>query len=425
MTVQPCLEVLARETLRRNDRGGYTVPTDGLYPYQWNWDSAFAAIGFAEFDLPRAWTEIETLLAGQWANGMVPHILFHRNNSGYFPGPEVWGCEARIPSSGISQPPVLTTAARILLAQDRDRGTPIMERLYPQLVNWHRWFLAWRLDAAGAVCVTHPWEAGRDNAPDWDGALAAISPDGIRDYVRRDTERVDAAMRPTQYDYDRYLWLVELGRNLAWDDRDLQSANPFRMADPTMTFILLRANRDLVAIGRELGQDVTEIEEWTRRLEDGARSLWNPTGDYFDSRNAHTGAWSNCLSNASFLCWYGGLESERMLAHLERLRTRVPYIIPSHDPDSDRYDQRRYWRGPVWPMMNTLIAIGLAEAGHTDMAAALRRSTTALIRQGGFAEYFDPEDGRPAGGANFTWTAAIWLSWASEQTGGVQWARSN
>ena len=31
----------------RNDRGGYTVPTEGLYPYQWNWDSAFVALGFA------------------------------------------------------------------------------------------------------------------------------------------------------------------------------------------------------------------------------------------------------------------------------------------------------------------------------------------------------------------------------------------
>ena len=28
----------ARNILRQNDRGGYTVPTERLYPYQWNWD---------------------------------------------------------------------------------------------------------------------------------------------------------------------------------------------------------------------------------------------------------------------------------------------------------------------------------------------------------------------------------------------------
>ena len=35
----------ARAILARNDRGRYTIPTSGLYPYQWNWDSAFAAVG--------------------------------------------------------------------------------------------------------------------------------------------------------------------------------------------------------------------------------------------------------------------------------------------------------------------------------------------------------------------------------------------
>ena len=31
----------AEAILRARDRGGYTAPTAGLYPYQWNWDSAF------------------------------------------------------------------------------------------------------------------------------------------------------------------------------------------------------------------------------------------------------------------------------------------------------------------------------------------------------------------------------------------------
>ena len=62
--------------LRQNDQGGYTLPTHGLYPYQWNWDSAFAAWGFMFFDPERGWAELETLLKGQWEDGMVPHILF-------------------------------------------------------------------------------------------------------------------------------------------------------------------------------------------------------------------------------------------------------------------------------------------------------------------------------------------------------------
>ena len=45
--------------LKENDRGSYNVPTKGLYPFQWNWDSCFTALGQSHFDLPRAWTEIE------------------------------------------------------------------------------------------------------------------------------------------------------------------------------------------------------------------------------------------------------------------------------------------------------------------------------------------------------------------------------
>jgi len=114
MTKLSSLDNAARDIMMRNDRGGYTVPTDGLYPYQWNWDSAFAAFGFARFDIPRAWKEVETLFSGQWANGMVPHILFHKPDHGYFPGPQVWGCDGPVPSSGISQPPVAATFIRAI-----------------------------------------------------------------------------------------------------------------------------------------------------------------------------------------------------------------------------------------------------------------------------------------------------------------------
>ena len=70
------LDTLARATLIANDRGAYTVPNGRVYPFQWNWDSAFVALGFDTFDRDRAWTEIETLFRAQWDDGFVPHIVF-------------------------------------------------------------------------------------------------------------------------------------------------------------------------------------------------------------------------------------------------------------------------------------------------------------------------------------------------------------
>lgn len=410
------LDARARAILAGNDRGGYTVPTHGLYPYQWNWDSAFAAWGFATFDIPRAWAEIDTLMSGQWDDGMVPHILFHKVDPGYFPGPDVWGGTGPIPSSGISQPPVAASFCRLIYDMDPVEGRAAMTRLFPKLAAWHQWFMDWRLDQ-GAVCITHPWEAGRDNTPDWDGPMAGIDPQGVAPYTRRDTSHVDPSMRPTKHDYDRYLWLVQQGRACGWDQAQLLQDNPFRVADPTMTFTLLRAQRDLAWLGRELGQDTTDIDAAIAVLEAGAQTLWNPDIACFDARDVRAGKWANCVSNASFLNWYAGIDSPDMVRHYDRIVGLCTYPVPSHDPSSDRFDPKRYWRGPTWAMLNAIIALGLHECGHTDRAEDLRRKTADMIAGHGFAEYFNPHTGAPEGGSTFTWTAAIWLAWCTPTRG--------
>ncbi|KPA20999.1 hypothetical protein shim_29150 [Shimia sp. SK013] len=412
MMDQTNLHEQARDILRMNDKGGYTLPTHGLYPYQWNWDSAFAAWGFTTFDADRGWTELETLLSGQWEDGMVPHILFHRSDPGYFPGPDVWSGRGPIASSGISQPPVAATFMAKMLKMDPS-GEPRARAMWPKLNAWHRWFMEWRLDS-GAVCVTHPWEAGRDNAPDWDGPMKAIDASDVGEYTRRDTSHVDPAMRPTKYDYDRYLKLVQLGVSVNWDQAKLRDINPFRVADPTMTFTLLRAQRDMIDMGRKFGHDVTEIEDWIAILEDGAKTLWNEDLQAYDSRDTRAGNFNGVLSNASALCWYGGINNAAALPEVTRMVENVTYAISSFDPDADGFEPLRYWRGPTWPIMNYLVGSGMEEQGVTALAQRIRSDTATLMQQNGFAEYYHPHDGTPAGGGTFTWTAAVWLGWAGD-----------
>lgn len=402
----------ARAILKGNDRGGYTVPTGGLYPYQWNWDSVFAAIGFAEHDMDRAWTEIETLMSGQWPNGMVPHILFHKVDPSYFPGPDIWRGVGPIPSSGISQPPIAATFTRWLLEMDgayEDRA----RALVPALIDWHRWFMTWR-NEGGAIVVTHPWETGRDNCPDWDGPFAAIEPEGIEEYYRRDTTHVVEEERPRRWDYDRYLYLVKLGAECGWDEAHLREITPFRVADPTMTFTLLRSTRDLRVLAQRFGLPTNELDGWITDMEGGSERLWNAEIGTYDCLDIRSGQHTGVVSNASFLAWYAGVGGDRMQGHFDRISKATRYYVPSTDPAHPSYEPKRYWRGPVWAMMNMLIATGLHEAGHDDRAEALRTNTRDMIAENGFAEYFDPRDGAAAGGRNFTWTAAIWLAWASD-----------
>jgi hypothetical protein len=165
--------------LEANDRGNYAVPTSsGLYPAQWNWDSCLVALGFAQYDIPRAWQEVETLFSGQWRNGMVPSILFHGDDSTYFPNMEIWQCRERVPSSGITQPAVAATVVRYLV--DKTSDVEARLRLAPQLpkiLASHRWFQSARdPDRTGLVSIVHPWESGMDNSPVWDDALADVPP---------------------------------------------------------------------------------------------------------------------------------------------------------------------------------------------------------------------------------------------------------
>lgn len=419
MSRNPQLDEAARAILRRNDRGGYTVPTQGLYPFQWNWDSAFVALGFATFDRDRAWAELETLVDAQWDDGMVPHIVFHQNDDGYFPGPTVWATGKTPPTSGITQPPVLASVVRQLWQQEgADPAHPRLRPLFDACLKSHRWFHAFRDPLGnGLVLVTHNWETGRDNSSEWDEALARVDTSEVGPYQRRDTGHVDAAMRPQSHEYDRYVAILQFGRKAGWNHRTIAEQGPFRMLDVGMSMELLRANRDLLVIAEAIGDErvADELRDRIALSETGMDWLWNEEVGAWCSRDATTGQSSGLVTNASFLAFYARVgraeQRARLIEALERMTRSATYLLPSLEPGSRAYDHRRYWRGPVWLVVSYMVAQGLAEQGHADWAARIREDSAKLIEVSGFYESFSPETGEGTGGAEFSWTAAMWLAW--------------
>lgn len=413
------LHAKAREILMKNDRGGFTIPTARLYPFQWNWDSAFIALGIATYDADRAWRELETLAGAQAKDGMIPHIIFRQDDADYFPGPDVWGFKsAGTPTSGISQPPVLASVVRRLYEQTGARGRAAA--LFEPLLRWSRWFHENRkTENCPAVCAVHPWETGRDNSPDWDAAMAAVrvAPD-LPAYRRRDIEHADPSQRPSQDEYDRYLTIVKFGRDIGWDQARLVREGPFLAADPGLHFILLRADKDLLALAEQLGENgaKAEIEDRIRQGESGADYIWNDELGAFCARDARSGRFSNGVSNAGALCFYAGAGSaaqkQRMLGHLDRIAGKVRFGQPSWDPGAPAFESQRYWRGPVWCQMNYMISQGLKDQGESALAEKMRQDLKSLIEISGFYECFDPVSGAGCIGRDFSWTAALWLAWA-------------
>ncbi len=421
MTIED-LDQGARDILAANDRGGYTVPNGRVYPFQWNWDSAFVALGFDTFDRPRAWAEVETLFKAQWDDGFVPHIVFWQEDEGYFPGPQVWDTRRTPVSSGITQPPVAASMVAILwenakAAGEADTYRPRVELLFDQLLAWHRWFRDHRdPEGRGVVVAMHPWETGRDNSPEWDAPGEPIDISNVGEYVRRDTGHLDAKMRPTKLEYDRYLALVQYGRAQNWDHAKISQGNPFKVADVGMSMMLLRANRDLLTMALDLGRtnEAAEIRHIIATAESGIEWLWNSEKQAWCSRDLISGKSSGFITSASFLSFYAGLsdpvKDTAMLTHFARIGSKVEYMLPSLDPEDPGFQMIRYWRGPVWAVVNYMVGKGLAEAGYDAEAARIRKDTLALIEKNGFYEAFSPVDGTGSGGDDFSWTAAIWLA---------------
>jgi alpha,alpha-trehalase len=414
----------ARATLRANDRGGYTLPTAGLYPFQWDWDAAVTALGWLTFDEPRAWEEFRWLLKGQWRSGpqagLIPHIVFHQPSESYFPGPAEWGlAHLQPPTSSISQPPLHATLLRWMWnrATDRDLAARRLREIVPAIAAHHLWWYRTRdPDGSGLVMTIHPWETGRDNAPSWDDALARV-PRATRPYRRRDTDHVDAAQRPTQEFYDRVVYLMDFMRDVAFDPATIARESPFRIVDACIVFILHRATRDLLALAQELGVgvDAASLSESMLHTERAIGALWSDRLGMFACRDLADGSLIEQPTMAGLLSWYAGLGSHHQqrtqATTLRAWLDEVRYGVPSTRACAAAFEPKRYWRGPVWQHMNMLIEAGLREQGETSLADRIKRSSRDLFERSGFHEYYDPTTGDGLGGTQFSWTAATWLHW--------------
>jgi glucosylglycerate hydrolase len=428
----------AAQVLRRNDRGRLTVAAPRLYPHMWSWDAAFIAVGLARMSPSRALTELETLFAAQWRNGMVPHIVFAANAPLYEPGPDRWASQETSPhapdhaaTSGLIQPPVHALALLRILDAVRDRGATerrdIVARvraLWPRLLAWHRYLAEHRdADGRGLLTIYHGWESGMDNSPRWDVPYADVVPDpGFRPFRRSDLAALgERAQRPTDADYVKYQWLIEELRQARYDDELARKSLSFRVADVFASAIFTAANEDLARVGDELGLSAgDELLGYAERFRRGVVGTTDEDGFAadVDLRSDTTLRTKTLAGFAPLLS--GGLDAERRRRLVDLLHSPawcgnpgLAYALPpSASPEAPEFDVARYWRGPQWPPMNLLIIWGLERSGAYDAADRLRESALYQLTDGVFAEYYQPFTAHPLGSRPQSWTAAVALELA-------------
>jgi hypothetical protein len=423
------LAAQAKAVLDGNWTGRFTKPAPSLYPHQWSWDSAFIAIGYARYDQPRAEQELRSLFEGQWTNGLVPQIVFDPQAGGYFPGPDVWriGGDPRAPrsrpTSGIVQPPVHATAALHVFrhAQDQARARAFLADMLPRLRDWHAYLYRERDPRGeGLVYIRHPWESGMDNSPLWDAALARIQPrrETLPAFERKDILHVDAAERPTDADYERYIYLVTLFADCAYDEARICASCPFLMQDVLFNSLLCQSNRDLAEIALIVGQEGAPFEQWADRTARAIDAkLWDDAGAIYLDFDLAANKPIPAQVAAGFSPLFAGIPSseraQRMYEHLNSPAfcelDEACYPVPSNSRRAPDYSPSRYWRGPVWINVDWLLARGLARYGFQAYADRLVQTIIDLARRQGFYEYFNPETGQGHGTNRFSWTAALLL----------------
>jgi neutral trehalase len=116
---------------------------------------------------------------------------------------------------------------------------------------------------------------------------------------------------------------------------------------------------------------------------------------------------------------FGGLPSEvqsqRLIQeHLLNQNEYAPDLDVRHwvtttARSEPAWEPQRYWRGPVWIIMNWFVIEGLQRYGYDDLAKVIRQDTLDLIQGGGFREYYDARTGSGCGSSDFSWSAALTL----------------
>jgi hypothetical protein len=412
----------ALAVLVRNYRDGYTVPAEGLYPYQWCWDSGPIALGWAAAGRwEDAWTELTRLFSAQWPSGMVPHIVFWHDDGGYFPGPEVWATGRNPATTGLTQPPLPVSAAARLFTTDPDRrrAEGAFLGLWPSLVAWLSWIVRARMGPHGASVIVHPWESGMDNSPSWDEPLQAV-PEATDDHIdRRDVATVAADERPSQQEYRKYLGIVETLRAAGWDSERQPGDSPFAVEDPGFTAITARAAADLATVATAAGVDGTEPARLARIAHAGLDALWDEELGWYRPYDVLARRSIGPATSTGLVALWAGVSDSRVKRVMERVdswRQSLPAGIPTTDPHDPSFDPIRYWRGPAWVLVNWLVADGLNRSGYLQRGEGLRVATRALVDQG-FSEYYDPRNSSGIGGQGFSWSAALTLTWLIPDSG--------
>jgi len=358
---------------RAGTRFEYTEPSPGRYPWQWYWDSCFAAIAWRRFEPRRARAELESLLAAQRPDGFIGHTIFWRS---HVSGLRLFfynvASRRSFQTSSI-QPPLLAWAWRIAV------GDPAEE---PGIAAQADWLEANRdLEGDGLLWIVQPDESGLDASPKFEPV-----------WGWRANGRLGFPL------------LVHRNRRYEWDARRLRGAGM-----PVLCEVLVNTlwSLSLQALGRPSATPALVERLWDER-----------SGLFFDEAMPAGRVAVNTWASLAPLALPDlpeeigrRLVEEHLLNESEFWAPVAPPSVAAnergYEPGGGRGPVRRYWRGPTWINSAWMVWLGLRRLGYEQEARQLADGVIAAVAREGLREYYDPRNGTGMGARDFAWSTLI------------------
>ena len=355
-------------------RFSYTEPSPGRYPWQWYWDSCFAAIVWRRFEPARARAELESLLAAQRPDGFIGHTIFWRS---HVSGPRLlfYNVASRTArETETIQPPLLAWAWRIAV------GDPAAE---PRIVRHMDWLQRHRdLEGDGLIWIVQPDESGLDASPKFEEV-----------WGRRANGRIGFPL------------LVHRNRGLGWNARRVRDAGGPVLCE---TLVNTLWSLSLQAMGRPSATPALVDRLWDER-----RGLFLDEAQPGRIR-PQTLTWASLapLALPDLPEAIGRrLVEEHLLNEREFLTPVAPPSVAvgerGYEPAGGHGLIRRYWRGPTWVNSAWLVWLGLRRLGYQAEAERLADGIIGAVAREGLREYYDPRNGKGQGAKDFAWSALI------------------
>jgi Mannosylglycerate hydrolase MGH1-like glycoside hydrolase domain len=373
---------LAEGVLRRNWIEGvrdgvpfaYTRPSPGRYPWQWYWDSCFAAIAWGRFEPARSRAELRTLLAAQREDGFIGHTIFWERPVSLSRLPFYNVASRRALQTETIQPPLLAWAWRIAV------GDPSGEARIAAQADWlssHR-----DLERDALLWIVQPDESGLDASPKFDPV-----------WKRRAGGQIGFPL------------LVHRNRRLGFDARRIRDSGGPVVCE---TLVNTLWSLSLQALGRPSATGALVDRLWDER-----RGLFLDEVQPGGARPAViTWAALAPLALPDLPEAIGRrMVEEHLLDDGEFMTAVAPPSVaasePSYEPGGSRGPVRRYWRGPVWVNAAWLLWQGLRRLGYEEAAARIARGVVGAVEREGLREYYDPRTGAGLGARDFAWSALV------------------